>query len=74
VAKAIEKGHHDVNQYHFMTDEYLTDDAKAFFQFVIRATQAYNYDDSDSMIDYFDTNFYSHFAIGKWDKAFTLTK
>jgi hypothetical protein len=30
--------------------------------------QGYNYDDSDSMIDYFNTNFYIHLGIGKWDR------
>jgi len=31
----------------------------------------YNFDDSDSMIDYFHTNFYLHVNIGKWNKPFT---
>jgi len=30
---------------------------------------SYNYDDSDSQIDYFNTNFYSHLKVGKWDKS-----
>ena len=29
---------------------------------------SYNYDDSDAMTDYFDTNFYLTMGIGKWDK------
>lgn len=41
---------------------------------VMNATAAialsYNYDDSDSMIDYFNTNFYLHLEIAKWDKPF----
>jgi len=35
-----------------------------------KLTNSFNYDDSDGMIDYFDTNFYLHLNIGKWDKAF----
>lgn len=34
---------------------------------------SYNYDDSDGMIDYFDTNFYLHLNIGKWDKPFQVS-
>jgi len=34
--------------------------------------QSYNYDDSDSMIDYFSVNFYSGIYIGKWDKGFKI--
>jgi len=34
--------------------------------------QSYNYDDSDSQIDYFSTNFYSSFNIGKWNKGFKI--
>lgn len=34
--------------------------------------QSYNYDDSDSMIDYFSVNFYSSIYIGKWNKGFKI--
>ena len=30
--------------------------------------QGYNYDDSNSQIDYFNTNFYMHLSVGKWDR------
>lgn len=33
-------------------------------------SQGFNYDDSDSMIDYFSTNFHLHLEIGKWNKPF----
>ena len=42
---------------------------------VRRATQiatGYRRDDSDGMIDYFDTNFYLHLEIGRWDKPFVV--
>lgn len=35
--------------------------------------RSYNYDDSDGMIDYFDTNFYLNLEIGRWDKPFETT-
>lgn len=35
---------------------------------------SYNYDDSDSMIDYFSTNFYTHVSVGKWDKPYEIKK
>lgn len=35
---------------------------------VYRFAQSYNYDDSDSMVDHFDVNFYFSFTIGKWNK------
>lgn len=34
---------------------------------------SFNFDDSDSQIDYFHTNFYLHLNIGKWDKPFVVT-
>ena len=40
------------------------------FTDITKFMNGYNYDDSDAMIDYFDTNFYMNLAIGKWDKPF----
>jgi hypothetical protein len=31
------------------------------------------YDNSDAMIDYFDTAYYTHVSVGKWDKPYELT-
>lgn len=36
--------------------------------------QSFNYDDSDSMTDYFDRGFYDHYSIGKWNKPYTKTE
>jgi len=30
----------------------------------------YNFDDSDSMTDYYHVNFAFHLSLGKWDKLF----
>lgn len=73
-ANTINRGHHQVNQYYIADDFRLSAEGKACMQFVKNAMTVYNYDDSDSQIDYFNTNFYSHIAVGKWDKPFTLTK
>lgn len=40
---------------------------------VYEIARGFNYDDSDGMIDYFNTNFYLHLNIGKWDKPFKNT-
>jgi len=32
------------------------------------------YDNSDAMIDYFDTAFYTHLSIGSWNKPYALVK
>lgn len=33
---------------------------------------SYNYDDSDGMIDYFDTNFYTRVCVGDFDKPYQI--
>jgi hypothetical protein len=48
---------------------YVIDDrAIEVMKTAVGFAQGYNYDDSDSMIDYFNTNFYLHIGIGRWDK------
>lgn len=70
---AIARGCHGVNHYYIDDSKYLTDKAKAMFKDINKYVSAYNYDDSDAMTDYFDTNFYMNLAIGKWDKPFIKT-
>lgn len=52
--------------------EYFTEYGFSVLEDVYGFMQSYNYDDSDSMIDYFDCNFYSSIYIGKWDKGFKI--
>lgn len=66
----IGTGYHQVNQYYIEKDSRLTIDAKQVLSVVLGICLAYNYDDSDGQIDYFDTNFYLHLAVGKWNKPF----
>jgi len=71
--RVIAKGYHGVNHYYIKDSRYLTDRAKDLFTNVVKFVNSYNYDDSDAMIDYFDTNFYLDVSIGKWDKPFIKT-
>jgi Large polyvalent protein associated domain 29 len=70
---AIARGHHGVNHYYINDSKLLTDKAKAMFTDITKFMNGYNYDDSDIMTDYFNTNFYMNLAIGKWDKPFIKT-
>lgn len=70
---AVEKGHHQVNQYYVKEDSYLNEKGKEIMKFLNDSATVYNFDDSDAMTDYFHTNFYVHLAVGKWDKPFIKT-
>lgn len=48
----------DINQYHIDTEDMLNDDGKEIVRVANRVIKAFNYDDSNAMVDYFDTNFY----------------
>jgi hypothetical protein len=63
-----------LNQYHLENDDRITDEAKKVMLYVNQLVYSYNYDNSDSMTDYFDTNFYLHLNIGKYNKPFTVTE
>lgn len=39
---------------------------------VYKYAQSYNYNDSDSEIDYYDVNFYLRIDIGRWDKPYEV--
>lgn len=72
-ALANGKDHKGVNQYYVERDKELTDWARAVLLDVNDCIRSYHYDDCDSMIDYFDVNFYYDLAVGKWDKPYTVT-
>ena len=48
----------DINQYHIDKEDMLTEDGKKIVEVANQVIKAFNYDDSNSMVDYFDTNFY----------------
>ncbi|MGI6124931.1 MAG: molecular chaperone DnaJ, partial [Acetivibrionales bacterium] len=60
--------------YYVKESYYLTEEAKSVINQALNIINSYNFDDSDSQIDYFHTNFYTHMSIGKWDKPFTIKK
>ena len=61
-----------LNPYHIERDERLTDRALEVMENVRSYIMSYNYDNSDAMTDYFDTNFYLHMGIGRYDKPFEV--
>ena len=52
--------------------DYMTDRARETLSDMQELVCSYRYDDSDGQIDYFSTNFYTHFNIGKWDKPLRI--
>lgn len=56
-------GEIDINKYHIDTDELLTEKAKNKLQEMIKIITSYNYDESNSMVDYFSTGFYYDIAL-----------
>lgn len=66
----------DINPYHIGSETELTDRAREVMENVCAFVQSYNFDDSDSMTDYFHTNFYLNLSIGTYRKPYKteLTK
>ena len=58
---------YQLNRYH--TDFYGDD--KNFWDKVVAVSLNDNYDNSDPQVDYFDTNYYLHLYIGKWNKPYS---
>lgn len=48
----------DINQYHISNEDMLNDEGKKIVEVADQVIKAFNYDDSNSQVDYFDTNFY----------------
>ena len=53
----------DINHYHIDKEDMLTDDGKEIVRVANQVIRAFNYDDSNSMVDYFDTNFYYEIKV-----------
>ena len=54
---------HAINHYHVENISYLTEQTKSLIQQIISIICSYRYDESNSMVDYFNTNFYYDIAI-----------
>lgn len=63
-----------LNQFSILENKKLTERAKTMFYNIHEYLKSYNYDNSDAMTDYFDTNFYEHLEIGKWDRPFKVVE
>jgi hypothetical protein len=62
----------DVNPYWFQ--DHFTGKAKSFLTEAFAAMKGADwYDESDAMIDYFNTAYYVSVNIGKWNKPYVLT-
>ena len=66
------KKHYDISRYDVETDPELTDRAKDMFANIRNYVNTYNYDYSDLMADYYDTNFYISLAIGQYENPFKI--
>lgn len=53
----------DINQYHIDKEDMLTKDGKEIVRVANQVIRAFNYDDSNSQVDYFDTNFYYNLKV-----------
>lgn len=53
----------DINQYHIDSEDMLNDDGKKIVRVANQVIRAFNYDDSNAMVDYFDTNFYYNLKV-----------
>ena len=69
---ADDKMHWQIHRVGEHDKKYFTEYGFSVIQDVYAFMQSYNYDDSDSMIDYFSCNFYGSFNIGKWNKGFRV--
>lgn len=48
----------EINTYHIEEEDMLTEDGKKIVEVANQVIKAFNRDDSNAMVDYFDTNFY----------------
>jgi hypothetical protein len=69
--KPTTTGYDQVNPYWFQ--DHYDGDAKAFLTEAFKALKSADwYDESNAMIDYFNTAYYVDVNIGKWDKPYIL--
>ena len=69
---ANKEGYTKINEHYIQENFRLTESAKVALGRAYSLAQSFNYNDSDGQIDYFDTNFYLHMAVGKYNKPFQV--
>ena len=72
---AINSGCHEPTKYHYYQKcdgaEHLTEEAEAALKVLKQIHGAYNFDGSESMVDYFHVNYYGHAEIETlWTAAY----
>ena len=67
IRAAINKGEYQLNPYYLERYE-NSDDLKAMLDIILNGSNNKYYNNSDSMVDYFDVAFYYSLDVGKWDK------
>lgn len=72
VQEEIQKANYQQLNSYLRCLEWMNPAVLEVLQDIKKLLASYNYDDSDSMIDYFDTNFYVDFNIGKSGKPAKL--
>lgn len=53
----------DINQYYIDREDMLNEDGKKIIEVANQVIKAFNYDDSNAQVDYFDTNFYYNLKV-----------
>lgn len=72
-AHIVTQEYMDVNPYWYQ--EHFNDVCKEFFEELFNAVKSAEwYNNSDAMIDYFDTAYYFDVNVGRWNKPYELTK
>ena len=71
--KSYDRKYTSVNQYYIDDADNITDYAKSMMRIIDNFIRSYRYDDSDSSVDYFDTNFYYNLGIGTCLKKYVQT-
>ena len=80
--KTVEEGYHQLGRFRddydpdvWSNGAFLTEVGHKMFQRITQITDQWNWDNSDSQIDYFDVNFYLNLQIGKqWDIPYEVIK
>lgn len=68
----VKRGYFTCN--HYYLDRQFSGDALEFLEQLLVILKIGHYDNSNAMIDYFDTAYYIHINIGQWNKPYLLTR
>lgn len=68
----MDSGYTQINPYHYQSQH--TGKALEFLSEIMTVLNNGNWDNSDIMTDFFDTGWYVHVNVGRWDKPYILTK